>query len=131
MPPIGPLRALTLGLMLLIAVPGVAVAQELQPLMHGWEQHFSVTWDTIQRRGRTEVEGYVINRSPYRIHQVRVLVDSLDDANRIVDQKVGWVPGELPGGSRLYFSVAVPPSAQYRVSVFSYGRLESAQIMSP
>jgi hypothetical protein len=129
--PIRPLRALTLGLVLLLAVPGVAAAQELQPLMHGWEQHFSVTWDKVQRRGRTEVEGYVINRSPYRIDRVRVLVDSLDDANRVVDQKVAWVPGELPGDSRLYFSVAVPPAAQYRVRVFSYGRLESAQIMSP
>jgi hypothetical protein len=131
MPPIRPLRALTLGLVLLLAVPGVAAAQELRPLMHGWEHYFSVTWDTVQRRGRVEVEGYVVNRSPYRINRIRVLVDSLDDANRIIDQKVGWVPGELPGDSRLYFSVVVPPAAQYRVRVFDYGRLESAQIMSP
>ena len=132
MPPIRPLRALTLGLVLLLAVPSVvAAAQELQPLMHGWEQHFSVTWDTIQRRGRTEVEGYVINKSPYRIGRVRVLVDSLDNANSVVDQKVSWVPGELAGDDRLYFSVAVTPAAQYRVRVFSYDRIEYAQIMSP
>jgi hypothetical protein len=131
MPHIRRFRELALGLVLLLALPGVAPAQELQPLMQGWEQLFSVTWDKIERRGRTEVEGYVINRSPYRIDRVRVLVDSLDDANRVVDQKVGWVPGELPGDSRLYFTVAVPPAAQYRVRVFSYGRLESAQIMSP
>jgi hypothetical protein len=131
MPPIRPLRALTLGLVLLLAVPGVAAAQELQPLMHGWEHYFSVTWDTVQRRGRVEVEGYVVNRSPYRINRVRVLVDSLDDANRIVDQKVGWVPGELPGDSRLYFNVPVTPAGQYRVRVFSYDRIESAQVLSP
>ena len=119
MPPIRPLRALTLGLVLLLAVPAVAAAQELQPLQHGWEEIFLGTWDKAQRRGRTEVEGYVVNRSPYRIDRVRVLVDSLDDTNRVVDQKVGWVPGELPGGSRLYFSVAVPSAAQYRVQVFS------------
>jgi hypothetical protein len=131
MPPIRPLRALTLGLVLFLAVRGVAAAQELQPLMQGWEQLFSVTWDQVQRGGRTEVEGYVINRSPYRIDRVRILADSLDDANRIVDQKVAWVPGDLPGDSRLYFSVSVPTAAQYRVRVFSYGRIESAQIMSP
>ena len=50
MPPIRPLRALTLGLLLLLAVPGVGAAQELQPLIQGWEQHFSVTWDKVQRR---------------------------------------------------------------------------------
>ena len=98
MRPIRPLRALTLGLVLLLAVPGVAAAQELQPLMQGWEQHFSVTWDTIQRRGRTEVEGYVNNKSPYRVGRVRVLVDSLDNANSVVDQKVAWVSGESAGG---------------------------------
>jgi hypothetical protein len=128
---IRPLRTLVLGLALVLAAPGLAPAQELQPLMQGWEQHFSVTWDTIQRRGRTEVEGYVINKSPYRVGRVRVLVDSLDNANRVVDQKVAWVPGESAGGDRLYFSVAVAPAAQYRVRVFSYDRIEYAQIMSP
>ena len=95
MPSIRPFRGLALGLVLLLAAPGVAPARELQPLMRGWEQHFSVTWDTIQRHGRLEVEGYVNNRSPYRVGNVRVLVDSLDDAGRIVDQRVSWVLGEL------------------------------------
>ena len=124
-------RGLGVGLLLLLAAPGAAPAQEMQPLMQGWEQHFSVTWDTIQRSGRTEVEGYVSNKSPYRVGRVRVLVDSLDNANRVVDQKVAWVPGESAGGDRLYFSVAVAPAAQYRVRVFSYDRIEYAQIMSP
>jgi hypothetical protein len=132
---LGPLRAVAFGLVLLLAAPHAALeaapAPELQPLMHGWEQHFSVTWDTVQRRGRVEVEGYVINRSPYRIGRVRVLVDSLDDAQRLVDQKVSWVAGELPGDSRLYFEVPVTPAAQYRVRVFSYDRIEEAKLMSP
>ena len=125
------IRTVVFGLALLLAAPGAAPAQEIQPLMQGWEQHFSVTWDAIQRRGRTEVEGYVINKSPYRVGRVRVLVDNLDNANRVVDQKVAWVPGESAGGDRLYFSVAVAPAAQYRVQVFSYDRIEYAQIMSP
>src|SRR6201988_561670 len=124
-------RGLAVSLLLLLAAPGTAPAQEQQPLMQGWEQHFSVTWDAIQRRGRTEVEGYVINKSPYRVGRVRILVDSLDNANRVVDQKVAWVPGESAGGDRLYFSVPVTPAAQYRVRVFSYDRIEYAQIMSP
>ena len=124
-------REVAVALLLLLAVPGVAPAQEIQPLMQGWEDHFSVTWDATQRRGRTEVEGYVNNKSPYRVGRVRVLVDSLDNTNRVVDQKVAWVSGESAGGDRLYFNVPVTPAAQYRVRVFSYDRIEYAQIMSP
>jgi hypothetical protein len=124
-------RGLAVALLLLLAVPGVAPAQEMQPLMQGWEEHFSVTWDALQRRGRTEVEGYVNNKSPYRVGRVRVLVDSLDNTNRVVDQKVAWVSGESAGGDRLYFNVPVTPAAQYRVRVFSYDRIEYAQLMSP
>jgi len=128
---IRPLRELALGLGLLLLTPGVAPARELQPLMRGWEQHFSVTWDTVQRRGRLEVEGYVNNRSPYRVGNLRVLVDSLDDSGRIVDQRVSWVLGELGGDSRLYFEVPVAPAARYRVSVFSYDRVSEASLSFP
>src|SRR5262245_41836656 len=124
-------RGLLFVVVLLLAAPGAAPAQEIQPLMQGWEQYFSVTWDTIQRRGRTEVEGYIINTSSYRVGRVRVLVDSLDNANRVVDQKVAWVSGESAGGDRLYFNVPVTPAASYRARVFSYDRIEYAQIMSP
>jgi hypothetical protein len=131
MPSMRPFRELALGCVLLLAAPAAAPARELQPLMRGWEQHFSVTWDTIERRGRPEVEGYVNNRSPYRVGNLRVLVDSLDDAGRIVDQRVSWVLGELGGGSRLYFDVPVTPATSYRVRVFSYDRLDEASIMVP
>lgn len=131
MPSIHPFRELALGLVLLLAAPGVAPARELQPLMWGWEQHFVVTWDTIQRHGRLEVEGYVNNRSPYRVGNVRVLVDSLDDTGRLVDQRVSWVLGELGGDSRIYFHVPVTPAAHYRVRVFSYDRVDEASLMRP
>ena len=131
MPFIRPFRGLALGVVLLLAAPGVAPARELQPLMWGWEQHFSVTWDPLQRRGRLEVEGYVNNRSPYRVGNLRILVDSLDDAGRIVDQRVSWVLGELGGDSRLYFRVPVTPAAHYRVRVFSYDRVDQASVTRP
>jgi len=131
MPSIRPFRELALGLVLLLVTPAVAPARELQPLMRGWEQHFSVTWDSIQRHGRLEVEGYVNNRSPYRVGNVRVLVDSLDDAGRIVDQRVSWALGELGGDSRVYFDVPVTPAAHYRVRVFSYDRVDEASLMLP
>lgn len=104
---------------------------ELQPLMAGWERHFSITWEATQHRGRPTVEGYVANRSPYRVGNLRVLVDAVDDAGRIVGQRVSWVLGELGGDSRLYFDVPMPSAARYRVRVFSYDRIDEAALMVP
>ena len=124
-------RALALGLLLVSATPNLAPAQ-LRPHMLGWEQHFTVTWEAVQRRGRQEVAGYVNNRSPYRVGNLRVLVDSMDDAGRIVDQRVSWVLGELGADSRLYFQVPVKPAASYRVSVYTYDRIDqAAMFMAP
>jgi hypothetical protein len=132
MQPITWLPALALGLLVVAAAPTVVPAQTLQPLMHGWNQHFTVTWETAQRRGRPQVAGYVNNRSPYRVGNLLVLVDSLDAAGLVVDQRVSWVLGELGGDSRLYFEVPVTPAASYRVSVFSYDRVDqSASVMAP
>jgi hypothetical protein len=125
------LGGLLLGLVLLAPTPGAGAARELQPLMLGWEQHFTVSWDAVQRRDRPVVEGYVINRSSYRIGRLRVLVDSLDDGGRLVDQRVSWVLGELGGNSRLYFEVPVVPAARYRVRVFSYDRVDEASHTIP
>jgi hypothetical protein len=125
-------RLLALGLLLVSVTPAVGRTQDLRPLMLGWEQHFTVTWETAQRRGRPIVAGYVDNRSPYRVGNVRVLVDGLDDSGRIVDQRVSWVLGELGAGSRLSFEVPATPAARYRVSVFSYDRIDQAAMhMAP
>jgi hypothetical protein len=127
----GAVRGLTLGLALVLAAPAAVPARELQPLMRGWEQHFTVSWGAIQRRGRPEVEGYVDNRSPYRVGNVRVLVDSLDATGRIVDQRLSWILGEVGGGSRVYFEVPVTSAASYRVRVFAYDRVDEASLMLP
>jgi hypothetical protein len=125
-------RVLALGVLLVSATPAMVRARELRPLMLGWEQHFTVTWEATQRGGRQGVAGYVHNRSPYRVGNVRVLVDSVDDTGRIVDQRVSWVLGELGAGSRLYFEVPAAAGPRYRVSVFSYDRIDqAAMLMAP
>ena len=122
-----------LGALLVVALaaalPGSAGARELRPLDLGWERNFTVTWDTVEQKGRPIVEGYVNNISPYDMAAVRVLVDSLDASGRIVDQQVSWLPGGLRGGGRLYFEVPVARADRYQVRVFSYDRFESAHLM--
>ncbi len=119
-------RTLTmLGLATLVlgaVLPGAAV--ELQPLMAGWERVFSVDWQPGQYRGKPSVEGYVNNNSPYHTTNIRIMIDSLDAGGQVTNQKVAWVPGELLGGSRLFFQVPTQPAPSYRVRVFSYDRVE-------
>ncbi len=105
-------------------------SRELTPLSLGWERYLTVTWEATQARGRPVVAGYINNTSPYDFTAVRVLVDSLAADGKTVDQRIGWVPGDLRGNGRGYFEVPVSPAATYRVSVFSYDRLESASLMS-
>ena len=109
--------------------PVVAGTGPRQPLMFGWEQHLSVTWEVEQRGDRSLVSGYVYNRSPYDLAHVRVLVDGLDANGQIVEQWIRNIPGELRGGGRLYFDVPIAPAATVRVRVFSYDRLESAGLV--
>jgi hypothetical protein len=118
-------RALTiLGLALLVAGPGVIGAAELQPHMAGWERMFTLTWGPGEYRGQPVVEGYVTNVSPYEMWQIRLLVESLDSAGQVTNQKIAWVPGDLGGGGRLFFQVPAVPAPAYRVRVYSYDRME-------
>lgn len=114
-----------LALAALVAAPALPVAAaELQPQMAGWERNFNVTWQAAQYRGKPVVEGYVNNVSPYSTRSIRVLVDSLDATGNVTSQQIAWVPGDLLGGSRLFFQVPAAPAPAYRVRVFSYDRIE-------
>ena len=116
-------RVLIVAIMLIAVTVAAPHAAELQPLV-GDGERVSVTWNVANNPGRPVVEGYIKNASGYRFGNLRVLVDHLDDAGRILDQRIAWVPGTLGGDDRLYFRVRVETAApQYRVRMFSYDRL--------
>lgn len=127
------MRRATLLIMLVAVVTGCSTMQTatgpartgLQPLNLGWERHFSVTWESGQQRGGQVVSGYVQNTSPYDLANIRVLVEALDAGGQVVEQRIGWLTGELRGGGRLYFEVPIAQAPSYRVRVFSYDRLEA------
>ena len=121
------LTIVAIVLMTFTAAPPHVHAAELRPLDEGSERFFSVTWNAAQRYGRPVVEGYVNNTSPYTDGHLRVLVDSIDAAGYVVDQRIAWVPGTLGGNDRLYFAVPVDAASRYGVRVFSYDRIETAE----
>ncbi|MBI3825890.1 MAG: hypothetical protein HY294_07835 [Candidatus Rokubacteria bacterium] len=91
---------------------------------------FTDTWFkvdfTVEPRGEAlRASGYVYNNYGRPVGDVRVLAQALDASNRLVGQRLAWVPGGIPALSRSYFEVGpLPPADHYRVSVWSYTVLE-------
>jgi hypothetical protein len=111
------------------APPAAAV---YTPLVIGWEQFFRITWEPFQRRRRPYVGGYVLNNWGLFATRVQLLVDGLDASGRVTSQSVAWLGSSVPPGSRVYFEVPAPqPAATYRVSVFAFDWLQSAQLQTP
>jgi hypothetical protein len=72
-------------------------------------------------RGGWAVQGYVYSTHTYRVNGVRLQIDVLDGAGKVMHQVYGWVPGDVPAGGRAYFFVSVPGrGAAYRGRVLSY-----------
>jgi hypothetical protein len=124
--------AITAVVSVLAAATGVA-AQTLAPHLPGWERYFTVSWEPFERRGQPYLGGYLVSSYGVMATRVQLLVDSLDASGQIVGQRVEWLPGgNLPGFSRTYFEVPIRQRASsYRVSVYAFDFVQSAQIESP
>jgi hypothetical protein len=67
------------------------------------------------------VQGYVENRSPMRLGDVRLRVESLDESGRVIGESFGWVIGDVEAGGRGVFLIRVEVrGATYRTSVQSF-----------
>src|SRR5262245_25882156 len=65
---------------------------------------FQVEWS--KRSGglwRPSVEGYVYNKSEYRVGNVRLRVTTLDDSGKELGEKKSWLYGAIEPGARLSF----------------------------
>src|SRR5207302_403657 len=78
---------------------------------------FGLEWTGGERRGRPNVNGYVVNNYRVRATNMRLLVESLDANGKTVDTTSGSV-ADVPPGSRVYFEVPVKQKApRYRVTI--------------
>lgn len=95
----------------------------------GWAQNFGappdrffrLEWEAEQARaGQRVVTGHVYNDHVLWADNVRLLVEVLDHAGRVVAKTIGYVHRWVPPSGRAYFWVPVPPDgAAYRVTVQS------------
>jgi hypothetical protein len=102
---------------------------DLRPLAVGGERYFKIDWQAGQRDGTSIVSGSVENMYGATAWRVQLLVEGLDENGRLANQKVAWLGGDIaPFGSE-YFEVPVQKFPQYRVRVFAYDWIQSADLL--
>ena len=97
-----------------------AGAQPLSPLVVNWEEYFQIDWQISQRAGQPLLTGHVRSIQKYGAQWMQLLVDRLDASGGLIDQRLVWLPSDVPRRSRVYFEFRVEPAASYRVAVFNY-----------
>ncbi|HEU5322186.1 MAG TPA: FxLYD domain-containing protein [Methylomirabilota bacterium] len=110
-------RKAALALLGLAIWVGTAAAQNFAVI--GADRYFAVRWERDARG--PAIRGSVDNEWGVPARDVRVVVDGLDGAGGVVEQRVGYVQGQLTPGARGWFQVPVTGrAADYRVRVLSW-----------
>ena len=108
-------------LMLLALLLGATVAASPTYSPESLARYFRLDWQIAP--GPT-VEGYVYNQTDLLATGMRLNVEEMDAAGNVTGQTSTWVLGEVPPGSRSFFSTRVHQAASYRVTVLSFSWLD-------
>jgi len=112
--------------LLLCLLAGGAAAVLAQSLSDA-DRFFGLEWANGERRGRPNVNGYVVNNYRVRAANMRLLVESLDANGKVVDTTSGAIT-DVPPGARVYFEVPVKQkTARSRVTITGWEWRESGQ----
>ncbi len=115
--------------LLLLAVSGCGFSsQPVEPLVTGSQQFFSLEWQASPRGNQRIVQGYIKNNWGLAAANMRLLVEALEPPDRLVSQRISWLGGQLTPGTRAYFETSMPPAPTYRVRVFAYDWIQSAEM---
>ena len=120
---VGRILGLVLGLLIVGLFGPMVAAAETRVAQEPGLFRFDVEQAAGSHRG-PGVEGYLHNGLPWRITNVRLRVESVDPAGKVIGQASGWVLGDVAAGGQGYFFVPVSsPAAAYRVTVESFDRI--------
>ena len=113
----------------LFAVGGCGFStQPLEPLVTGTQQFFSLEWQSSPRGTQRVVQNYIKNNWGLTAANMRLLVEAIEPPDRLVSQRIIWLGGQLTPGTRAYFETSMPPAPTYRVRVFAYDWIQSAEM---
>jgi hypothetical protein len=91
------------------------------------DRFFGLEWAGGERRGRPNVNGYIVNNYRVRAANMRLVVESLDAGGKVIDTTSGFA-ADVPPGARVYFEVPVKQKApRYRVTITGWEWRESGQ----
>ena len=91
------------------------------------DRYFALEWGDGERRGRPNVNGYVVNNYRVRASNVRLRVDSLDASGKPIASTDAYV-ADVPAGGRAYFEAPIKQRApRYRVTILSWDWREGGQ----
>jgi hypothetical protein len=105
------------GLLLLGVAPGAGAQNQLEVA-----RQLRVEWEPgSDKWGPPRLVGYVYNDSTFRIGSVRLRVETLDGADRVVGETLAWIYVNVPARNRAYFSVRRPSGGElFRLTVESF-----------
>jgi len=105
---------------IVLAATTAGEAQSLSPLVVNWQQYFELDWRVLERGGQTLLTGHVLSIWKDGARWMQLLVNRVDARGGLIDQRLVWLPAEVPRGGRIYFEVRVEPAAAYQVAVYSF-----------
>ena len=112
-----------------VAVSGCATAGDpltnataFDTLVPGWEYKFALEWKVEpEQDGTSRLYGRISSKYGEFASPFRVLGMAVDSSGKVIGQRIGWVPGGVPGFSQTYFEIDhLAVAASYRVTVWDY-----------
>lgn len=95
---------------------------EFDTMVPGWESKFGLDWKVAAMPdGQNLLWGRVNSKYGTFASGFRVLAMAVDSSGQVVGQRIGNVPGGVPGYSSVYFQVGpLAAASSYRVTVWDY-----------
>ena len=87
-------------------------------------RYFRLDWQVVPSSGGPTLEGYVYNQTDMLAIQMQLNIDEMDSAGNVTGTTETRVMGEVPPGSRSFFSARVHQAASYRVGVLTFNWLD-------
>ena len=127
------MRTMLLALVVAVAAAGCMTADvtpsaSVTTLMPDSERWFKLSWEaTPEKQGDLRrLRGYVENTYGEAAARIQLLGQALDASGAVVGQKLSWLQGTVSGFGRVYFEIPnMPPADHYRVTVWSYERIQA------
>jgi hypothetical protein len=99
---------------------------EWDSLVPGWQSKFSLDWKVEPSKdGTSIVYGRIHSHYGQFASSFRVLGMAVDSSGKVIGQRIGMVPGGVPGFTQVYFEIDhMVAAASYRVTVWDYSFIE-------